>query len=193
MPGDDLDDITAWGSYFVTAADASQVLNLPKQTALQVYVLLADSQVTSERRMIQVAVDQASNADTVFIRKHRSTGWSSWEPLAIATPPEEYGLPLAEGLTGNSYYSKTQEGLVLVRISIVVSQEVGAQAVIGTLPAGYRPANDVAVSALAGVSGEAIATPLGIYANGTIMNIGQAIPAGASNRVYGEAIFIAAN
>ena len=112
---------------------------------------------------------------------------------ADATPPQEYDLPLAEGLTGDCYYSKTQEGLVLVRISIVVGAEVGAQAVIGTLPAGYRPANDVAVSALAGVSGAAIATPLGIYANGTIMNIGQAIPADASNRIYGEALFVAAN
>ena len=78
VAGDDLDDVVTWGSYFVTSTNARQVANLPVQTALQIYVLLADDGTTSEERILQVAIEQGSISNDIWMRKHRSTGWSDW-------------------------------------------------------------------------------------------------------------------
>lgn len=130
---------------------------------------------------------------TVWVGQIWEYKFNAWYKMPTATPPQEYDLPLSDGLTGNSYYCKTQEGLVLVRISIVIGAEVGYLTTIGTLPAGFRPSNNVAVTAAAGADGAVATTVLGIYPSGAIMNIGQTVPAGASNRIYAEAFFIATN
>ena len=59
---------------------------------------------------------------------------------ADATPPQEYDLPLAEGLTGTAKYSKDQFGLVSIVVSASAqSGTVTSGQVVGTLPAGFRP------------------------------------------------------
>ena len=58
--------------------------------------------------------------------------------LATATPPEEYDLPLAEGVTAivPASYWKTQEGIVFVAGWV---QGAAISMTVATLPAGYRP------------------------------------------------------
>ena len=68
--------------------------------------------------------------------------WSGWQPLATATPPQEFDLPLAEGYTANGgcKYSKDQFGIVRVVGNINKSSGTFASNTpFATLPAGFRP------------------------------------------------------
>ena len=61
-----------------------------------------------------------------------------WAKLATATPPEEYSLPLAEGVSGLAKYSKDQFGRVQLRGCVTGAT---ANSVVATLPSGFRPAS----------------------------------------------------
>ena len=65
--------------------------------------------------------------------------WKGWQPLATATPPQEFDLPLAEGLTAlhPSTYRKDQFSVVTVGGAISGDMIIGKG--IATLPAGFRP------------------------------------------------------
>lgn len=69
----------------------------------------------------------------------RDTGNGALYPIATATPPQEYNLPLADGITALQpcTYYKNQFGEVTVGGSVAgtISQDI----IIGTLPVGYRP------------------------------------------------------
>lgn len=78
----------------------------------------------------------------------RSSGGDHWAKLATATPPQEFDLPLAEGLEPIEpcRYSKDQFGRVLVNIdcnpttgSVSIGENQSLS--IGTLPEGFRPAH----------------------------------------------------
>ena len=67
-------------------------------------------------------------------------GFTGWEPSATATPPEEYDLPLVDGISGTAKYSKDQFGIV--RVYMAVTKDSGTitnNEVLGTLPVGFRP------------------------------------------------------
>lgn len=63
--------------------------------------------------------------------------------LATATPPTEYDLPVASGVSviggRKTTYSKDQFGRVIVRIQLSVDSQVNIWGIVGYLPAGYRP------------------------------------------------------
>ena len=65
--------------------------------------------------------------------------WTGWHPLATATPPQEFDLPLVEGLTAlhPSTYRKDQFSVVTVGGAISGDMIIGKG--IATLPAGFRP------------------------------------------------------
>ena len=65
--------------------------------------------------------------------------WTGWRPLATATPPQEFDLPLADGWSGWAKYSKDQFGRVLVYGLVAKSTALISGDVIGTLPEGFRP------------------------------------------------------
>lgn len=67
--------------------------------------------------------------------------WKPWVEIATATPPQEYDLTLAEGLSGTAKYSKDQFGYVHVR-GRVVGVSVGKT--ISFLPEGFRPKQSTA-------------------------------------------------
>ena len=64
--------------------------------------------------------------------------WKGWKPIATATPPQEFDLPLAEGVSGLAKYSKDQFGRVQLRGWITGAT---ANSVVATLPSGFRPAS----------------------------------------------------
>ena len=75
----------------------------------------------------------------------RACGWAGeflgkWNYAATATPPQEYDLPLAAGVTRGKrcVYSKAQDSLVVVRFSAAFPATASRTQKIGTLPAGYR-------------------------------------------------------
>lgn len=77
--------------------------------------------------------------------------WSGWQPIAIATPPQEYDLPLADdyvaGASG-AFYSKTQDGIVTITISDVQRADgLGlASGIMATIPVGFRPNRLISVA-----------------------------------------------
>lgn len=83
-----------------------------------------------------------------WTRTQRWDAWNDWVPDATATTPQEFDLPLAEGLEpiDPCRYSKDQFGRVLVNIycnpttgSVSIGENQSLS--IGTLPEGFRPAH----------------------------------------------------
>ena len=70
-------------------------------------------------------------------------------PLATATPPQEFDLPLATGISKNvtAAYLKTQDGLVHCYGSVVGSFAANVPTKFAFLPEGYLPKNVFAVPA----------------------------------------------
>ena len=70
-----------------------------------------------------------------------------WKPFALATPPQEYDLPLADGVSdggGNvSRYWKNQFGEVGICVYVNATSLSGGVKTIATLPTGFRPTKDV--------------------------------------------------
>lgn len=67
-----------------------------------------------------------------------------WELISTATKPQEYSLPLAEGVTalGAGYkntYSKDQFGFVRVWVGVKFESVPDLYAPVFTLPMGFRP------------------------------------------------------
>ena len=89
------------------------------------------------------ATDQIGAGRWYGAYNERGGGWSGWTPIATATPPQEYALPLAAGVTRarKSYYIKKQNGRVQVHFCVSYQPAGGRTVVLGILPAGYRPAD----------------------------------------------------
>lgn len=76
---------------------------------------------------------------------YRSTStppWSGWAPVATATPPQEYDLPLANGLQKiHSVYWKDQFNIVSGYFNVQIPNSGGLSSgtQIAALPEGFRP------------------------------------------------------
>ena len=86
------------------------------------------------------------NGRAPFFRTFFSFGQSvgDWIKLATATPPQEFDLPLAEGVTsiGAGYkntYSKDQFGIVRVWFSVHFESIQASGTHVFNLPEGFRP------------------------------------------------------
>ena len=79
-----------------------------------------------------------------WFRQIDSNGWiGDWIPIATATKPAVYDLPLAAGWavenpTGRPAYFKDQFGKVTVNIKVKSTQTINTS-MLGGLPEGYRP------------------------------------------------------
>lgn len=80
--------------------------------------------------------------------KRLSVGWNTVQvgngiPIATATPPQGFSLPLSDGIVLNAggVFRKTQDGRVSVYIFFKRSDgtELHGPVSIGALPEGYRP------------------------------------------------------
>ena len=117
----------------------------------------------------------------------RSSVGDHWAKLAIAQPPQEFNLPLAEGWNGWVKYSKDQFGRVLVYGLVAKSTALISGDVIGTFPEGFRPSDTcpMTITSNNAAGGESFATsgyvqPSGALtlSNGTISsgyNVGSNI------------------
>lgn len=91
--------------------------------------------------------------------------WFGWRQYATATPPQEYDLPLA-GATGTCKYSLDQFGMV--RIAGLVTRDVET-VYFGTLPEGYRPADQIVFSSCGFTDGNTISPcTVGVDADGRV-------------------------
>lgn len=127
-----------------------------------------------------------------YIRYKHDSIWYPWKKIATATPPQEYDLPLAEGMSGTCKYSKTQEDLVIVTFSIDVDENTTCadNTLIGTLPAGFRLSPTRYFSVSVQQTNTRFSALLSVNAFGNIYYIGSAKTA-TPFRIYGEAVFVA--
>ena len=78
--------------------------------------------------------------------RYWNTSWSKWEPIATATPPQEFNLPLVDGISGTAKYSKDQFGIVRVYVAVLKnSGTITNNEILGTLPEGFCPKYNFAV------------------------------------------------
>lgn len=94
---------------------------------------------------------------------YRSTStppWSGWAPVAMAEPPQEYDLPLSDGLEvisgGRGRYFKTQDNVVTISCNIKSNYDITGTVTIGTLPVGFRPSYLIKAPVLAVLSDNSV-------------------------------------
>ena len=97
-----------------------------------------------------------------------SVGWSGWVKQSTAEPPQEYDLPLAEGITTTQrcVYHKNQFSEVSVRG--IASGNIVNGVLIATLPVGFRPAYTLEYPATFAADGDRPAGTISVGTDGTI-------------------------
>lgn len=99
--------------------------------------------------------------------------WNPWKPIASATPPQEFDLPLESSfqnfLQERSVYGKDQFSVVNLDISVQPVSEIAVDTVIAYLPEGFRPAKNKRAAAIAVTpENECIAFPLFVGTSGMV-------------------------
>lgn len=95
--------------------------------------------------MVQLFFDVVH--DKIYFRTKKTApeyNWEDWVQIALATPPQEFNLPLAEGWVrvNAAEYWKTQEGVVIVTFRVAPENGSAIDTsshIIATLPEGFRP------------------------------------------------------
>lgn len=118
----------------------------------------------SNPRCYCICIDRDNRG--VQIATWTNSAFSGWKPFATATKPQEFDLPLVEGITGYAKYSKDQFGHVLIMLQDIQRSDgfalgIGQITTIATLPAGFRSSRDIYTNAVA--TGSAGTPILGIY------------------------------
>lgn len=109
--------------------------------------------------------------NTQYIRVGSGEVWDDWDILATATPPQQFDLPMAEGLiqSSASWYSKDQFGQVHVHGAISAgSGSLGWDTLVATLPEGYRPSEKVEAAATFASGGTSGSGAVAVAVDGTI-------------------------
>ena len=84
----------------------------------------------------------AEYSPPLYERMYNGSNWTKWGQIALATPPQEFDLPLAEGYTQNNGCKYSKDQFNVVRVTFNLSKSAGTIAggeVVATLPAGFRP------------------------------------------------------
>ena len=113
-------------------------------------------------------------------RRRYNEDWSEWTLTATATPPQEYDLPLADGLQsvtiyGSNKYWKNQfnEGGITISVTKtdIATNDIENSSLLATLPAGFRPATLVSGAAFVDRGEESAVYPafIAIYPDGSVI------------------------
>ena len=174
------------GSFFINpAVTTSGIPDIPDKY----FIGSLEIGKTVDRRLILTNNNLCTFVNKSLLRAGESQmSWTGWKEVPTATPPQEYSLPLAEGITALQpcTYYKNQFGEVTVGGS--VAGTISQDTVIGTLPVGFRPSKFVERPATIGVGatrypGTVIINPYGVISITT--------PASEMSAVF-EASFLAA-
>lgn len=123
-----------------------------------------------------LAVDCIGRA---WVEGYDGVTWNGWKPLATAAPPQEFELPLAEGMQpvpayGSNKYRKNQFNEVGITISVtktdVGTNDIENTSLLATLPAGFRPATMISGAAYVDRGEESVVYPafILIYPDGSV-------------------------
>ena len=101
------------------------------------------------RRLIATDI-QLGNS--YYCIKNATLPWSAWEPIATATPPQEYDLPLADGWTvilGHAAtYSKNQFDQINIVLGLSTTELQMSEKPVFTVPVGFRPSRTITASVI---------------------------------------------
>lgn len=114
------------------------------------------------RTIVRVIVDTTG---IEYINHVINDAWFGWIPYATATPPQEYDLPLAEGVSGAIKYSKDQMGVVRLLGQVELATNQSGIIGIGTLPEGFYLEYAVATVCCGWPDGGATASPCTVVVN----------------------------
>ena len=122
----------------------------------------------------------SEDAGYVYVRKNiNSAGWTNWYRFATATSPQEYDIPLTEGISGTAKYFKIQENVVSIILSDINKSQWVSNETIGVLPEGFRPKEVLTFSANVGDGAATIGgCGIRINTNGIITVVGYAVIGG---------------
>ena len=113
-------------------------------------VVFRDTPETNSHGGLLLFQEQIS---TIYHQGHYYHDWGPWKTIALATPPQEFDLPLAEGWSAmpscKASYFKTQESVVYVTLNVVPDHAIVSQETICVLPVGFRPAHMIKVPVVA--------------------------------------------
>ena len=93
----------------------------------------------------------------LYERNWNGINWSKWARIATVTKPQEFDLPLAEGIIATGWgaplYWKNQFDEVTVLLFVASSSgTISSQQMVALLPAGFRPSNRVSAPAYCNMS-----------------------------------------
>ena len=102
----------------------------------------------------RLTLTESAGSNRTWINVTSSNQWTGWKLQALATPPREYDLPLADGITGYAKYSKDQFGQVLITLQEIQKSDGSKLGninieTLGALPVGYRPCRGINTAAVA--------------------------------------------
>lgn len=102
-------------------------------------------------------------SNRIWIKTQQYKLWLNWELVSLATPPQEFVLPLADGFVHcdpgtKSTYSKSQEGLVVVHFYCKKADgtDIVQNDTIAMLPEGFHPSANVHIPANVSFDGSSV-------------------------------------
>ena len=147
IPNDDCDDIVQFGLYNVSNTTENAV-----DANAGNLVISATWDINT---MVQLFFDVVH--DKIYFRTKKTApeyNWEDWVQIALATPPQEFDLPLVDGVvhyepSTKSTYSKSQEGLVVVHFYCKKADgtDIVQNDTIAMLPEGFHPSANVHIPA----------------------------------------------
>lgn len=145
---------------------------------------------TKTRRTVFAILYDPAKKPQIAIRPAFNDAWIlDWTYIPIITPPEEYDLPLADGITALQPCTYYKNQFSEVTLGGCTSGSVSDGVTIATLPEGFRPDHPIERPATFTANGNRYAGSVFITANG-IVSIHT--PAEATNVVF-AASFLAKN
>lgn len=87
----------------------------------------------------RITLTESSGQYRTWTNCTNSNQWTEWKPLSTATPPQEFDLPLADGITALQPCTYYKNRLGEVTVGGAVAGTISQDTIIGTLPVGYRP------------------------------------------------------
>lgn len=162
-PDTDLNNVTSPGLYFCGAGFT--VSNAPpnpmSETAFSLFV----------ERTHATGIKQTLSwyyTGSAYYRTFDGESWHDWVSNATATPPQEYNLPLAEGITDMQPCIYWKNQFREVTLSGCAANSISDSITIATLPVGFRPAKTVERPATLLGGGQRYAGSLMISTDGAV-------------------------
>ena len=182
MLGNDLNNWKRLGTFEAIGNNPDPVTtNAPPDTDSWGVVTVLSANNTSTAPAIQLfnPLNHISGGTRPLYYRFFRDVWTEWRKLAFATPPQEFDLPLAEGLQpvpayGSNKYRKNQFNEVGITISVTKTDmgtnDIENTSLLATLPAGFRPATMISGAAFVDRGAESVVYPafILIYPDGSV-------------------------